>query len=95
MRLVYLSALLAAAHVLAGCSGERGMTCESVDRYAGARSVAPVRVPDDLSVPDESEAIRVPFPRPDASATPTTGCLELPPDFFEGGVGSQRQPAGG
>lgn len=61
------------------------MRCEDDARYSGASSAAPLRIPDDLSVPDESEAISVP-PGP-ASASPPEGepgrCLERPPDFFE------------
>lgn len=78
-----------AAFVVAGCSGERGLSCESSERYDSASSVAPIRVPDDLSVPDESEALRVPFPTSGAEPPSAIECLETPPDFFEGGVGAQ------
>ena len=44
---------------LAACSGDRELRCESTDRYQSARSVQPVRVPDDLSVPDESGALLI------------------------------------
>lgn len=67
---------------LVGCSGERELRCESTERYQGARTVQPIRVPDDLSVPDESGAFSIP-PRPQRSdrGAAREGCLEYPPDF--------------
>ena len=56
--------------------------CEPDARYSTARSARPVQIPDDLSPPDESDALRLP---PDSSAggTVTAGdCLESPPSFF-------------
>jgi uncharacterized lipoprotein len=84
-RILFAGIMLAA--VLAGCSGERGLTCESGERYQNSISVGPIRVPDDLSVPDESESLTIPpgpytLIEPPASDRP---CLESPPDFFEGG----------
>jgi hypothetical protein len=68
---------------LVGCFGDRELRCESTERFQGARSVQPVRVPDDLSVPDESEALRIPPPPADDDATAAAreACLEYPPDF--------------
>jgi hypothetical protein len=90
VRGIFYSAVLLAAALVAGCSGERGLSCESGERYQGSRSVGPLRVPDDLSVPDESEALRVPPESSSAGASPSerADCLESPPDFFEGGVGA-------
>lgn len=74
--------LLLPVVALAACSGERELRCESTERYQGARSVQPIRVPDDLSVPDESGALRIPPPPADsASAAVREQCLEYPPEF--------------
>ena len=80
-------AVLAAA-LASACSGDRALSCLADDRYEGAVSVAPIRVPDDLSLPDESEALRVPFPMTGNTSLPEDRCLEYPPDFFEEGVGA-------
>jgi len=72
--------VLVPALVLAACSGERELRCESSERYQGARSVQPIRVPDDLSVPDESDALRIP-PPPEGSRTARDTCLEYPPEY--------------
>jgi len=69
-----------------GCSREEELVCEPDARYSTAQSVQPVQIPDDLSPPDESDAIRLP---PDVTANrsaPTQPCLETPPSFF----GDQR-----
>ncbi len=66
--------------VLTGCSRERELRCESTERYQGARSVQPIRIPDDLSVPDESDALRIPAP-PESSSAARETCLEYPPRF--------------
>ncbi len=56
--------------------------CEPDARYATARSAPPVQIPDDLSPPDESDALRLP-PDVGASGTVTADdCLEAPPSFF-------------
>ncbi len=76
---------------IAACSGDRAVRCEDNTSYRSAYSIAPLRIPDDLSVPDESDAIRVPPPPAsrNRSAEPEPGrCLEHPPDFFEGGRGA-------
>jgi uncharacterized lipoprotein len=65
---------------LVGCSGDQELRCESTERYQGARTVQPVRVPDDLSVPDESDALRIP-PPPDGASAARETCLEYPPEF--------------
>jgi len=67
---------------VAACSGERELRCESPERYQSARSAPPIRVPDDLSVPDESNAFRLPPPpgRGSRSSTPER-CLEHPPEY--------------
>jgi hypothetical protein len=78
--------------LLGGCFlGRAGIGCADTERYADSRSTGPLRVPDDLSLPDESDSISVPPPSrstaPSANAQPGS-CLELPPDFAK-----QRQAA--
>jgi hypothetical protein len=41
-----------------------------------------VRVPDDLSVPDESNSLRLP-PEEGAGGPARRDCLEAPPPFFQ------------
>jgi hypothetical protein len=74
----------------AGCAGDRMARCEDDARYRDAPIAAPIRVPDDLSIPDESQAIRVPPPSVSGVPEREPGrCLESPPDFFD------RQQLGG
>ncbi len=75
---------------LSGCGRDHTLACEPTERYATAISVAPVRIPDDLSPPDESDSLRLP---PEAGATAALGrpCLESPPGFYaEGAPGGTR-----
>lgn len=77
---------VAGSCLLAACSGSDGMRCEDQGDYAASTSAPPIRVPGDLSVPNESEALRVPLPAAEADDEASqTGCLERPPDYFEGG----------
>jgi uncharacterized lipoprotein len=79
---------LAVIAVATGCTGAYGQRCEDPERYAGSVEVPPVRVPGDLSVPDESDALQIPrVGQPDEteSATRPGPCLESPPDYFETG----------
>jgi len=43
-----------------------------------------LRVPDDLSVPDETDVLRIPDPSPTEPTDDQLPCLESPPDFFSG-----------
>jgi len=81
-RLLLLVPILA----VSACAGERTARCQGDASYRSAHSVAPLRIPDDLSVPDETDAIRVPPPPSSSSdrAEEPGRCLEQPPDFFEG-----------
>ena len=69
----------------AACSGDGGMRCEDPGLYRTSSSASPVRVPDDLSVPDESQALQIPpgEPLPIRDEDDPPPCLELPPDFFD------------
>jgi hypothetical protein len=88
-----LPCVLLASSLLAGCFGKLGLAgtagCDDSSRYANSESVAPLRVPDDLSLPDESDSLSIP-PAPravstSAASTSAAGneghCLALPPDF--------------
>src|SRR5690606_37036349 len=74
------AAALIAVCALAGCSRDKVRPCDSDGRYVGAQSVPPVRIPDDLSPPNESDALRVPPETAAVSRSPTS-CLETPPPF--------------
>ena len=59
------------------------MPCEPEVRYATARSAPPVQIPDDLSPPDESDAIALAGRSSSPVGSITAGeCLETPPSFF-------------
>jgi len=78
--------LVAVVLVAAGCRGDYGLRCENPERYVGAGEIPPVRVPDDLSVPDETEALRIPSGEGTAAERPVTTrgpCLESPPPYSE------------
>ena len=68
---------------LCGCFGG-GPRCEDSARYANSDSIAPLRIPDDLTVPDESDTLLIPGGTRfgDREQKPIEGCLESPPDFF-------------
>lgn len=76
---VVLLALLGAA-----CSGERGLSCVDTERYESSSTSPPIRVPDDLTPPDETDALVIPqVPASELADAAPEGCLEAPPDFFE------------
>lgn len=85
MRRMLILPVALVASGLAGCFGGDGVSCEDPKVYATSRSAPPVRVPEGLSVPDESAALQIPSGEP--LAVPAEGepmpCLEEPPDFFE------------
>ena len=76
------------ASILAGCGRDYGLRCEDSSRYSNAAEIPPVRVPDDLSVPDETQALRIPqAPSPEETPDSTEEpgpCLESPPDYYGG-----------
>lgn len=82
MRPLPVLCLLGGLAAVAGCSRMETSPCEPDARYSTARSARPVQIPDDLSPPDESSALRLP-PDPGVSGPVTAGeCLETPPSFF-------------
>jgi len=70
---------------ICGCSRNQTVDCEPTDRYATAQSVAPVQIPDDLSPPDETDALRLPPLVASSQDRTSGGCLETPPPFFATG----------
>lgn len=92
-RRTLVPALAAAAVVcvVSACSGRDELRCEDQGEYTASTSAPPVRVPEGLSVPEAADALTIP---PAGSGAPADeddaqGCLERPPDYFEGG-----QPGG-
>jgi hypothetical protein len=91
---------IVALAAIAGCSRDKAVTCTPDLRYSTARSASPVQIPDDLSPPNESDALRLP---PDGGAAPSAApgeCLDAPPSFFgdsqpfrRGGSSAEREPA--
>lgn len=81
-----LTGIMLLAVLTAACSGERGLRCEESTRYESSTTAPPIRVPDDLDPPDESEALVIPqVPETElatASGEDEGECLETPPDFF-------------
>lgn len=93
-RWLALAAAAAAATAFAGCSHkEHSLRCEPNDRYALAGSTPPVRVPDDLTPPDETDALQLPSADVGRAASGEKPCLESPPTFAPAGRGRTPQPA--
>ncbi|HSC14968.1 MAG TPA: hypothetical protein VLI71_07615 [Gammaproteobacteria bacterium] len=67
---------------ITGCSRQQPAPCEPEARYSTARSAQPVQIPDDLSPPDESDAIRLPTDVAPVASITAGECLEAPPPFF-------------
>jgi hypothetical protein len=68
---------------IAGCSRQETVSCNSDTRYEAARSAPPVQIPDDLSPPNESDALRLPPPATVAgNSSAVAPCLQSPPSFF-------------
>ena len=80
---IRLIALLPAILMLTACSGGAELACGYSSSYPDATSVATIRVPDDLSIPDESESLEIPGVSAAAagSAEAATVCLEQSPAY--------------
>jgi uncharacterized lipoprotein len=76
-----LLCLLLAGFAL-GCASGAATRCESAARYVTSASSPPLRIPDDLAPPDESEALRIPQePEAMSGDAAAGGCLESPPPY--------------
>jgi uncharacterized lipoprotein len=69
--------------LLGACSGEKTLQCGRESSYREATGADVLSVPDDLSVPDESESLRIPDATPAAaqSEQEASRCLEESPAF--------------
>lgn len=72
---------------LGGCASRFAARCEDPARYAESGQIPPVRIPDDLSPPEQSEALQIPAPiEGEVEQLESRGsCLESPPDYYEAG----------
>ncbi|HVY64527.1 MAG TPA: hypothetical protein VHH11_06880 [Gammaproteobacteria bacterium] len=68
--------------LLAGCHRTNTSGCEDTRRYAGAESASPIQIPDDLTPPAETDALRLP-PAVSNTRPPSQPCLEDPPAYSE------------
>ena len=68
---------------LAACSSETELRCSNQTLYREAVSTGTLRIPDDLSVPDESESLSIPGvpPAVPEDAQAAAACLEESPAF--------------
>jgi hypothetical protein len=82
MRLNRAWCVIVGIAAVTGCSRQPTAPCEPEARYSTARSVPPVQIPDDLSPPDESDAIRLPADVAPVASITAGECLEEPPPFF-------------
>lgn len=76
---------LAVAAALSGCSSREGFACINQAQYANAGSIPPLQVPEGLTPPDQTNALRIPpgpefVPRDRDSEEP---CIESPPRFTD------------
>ena len=79
-RTILVSGLLAV--IASGCASTAAERCEPQERYEGAGSIAPLRIPDELAPPDETGALRIPLESaPDATETAVGHCIESPPPY--------------
>lgn len=72
--------LIAVALLLSGCGSNKACRSENVAR--GGISVPDIRIPDGMSEPDTSEALRVPTGS-SRGGVDEGECLETPPKYFE------------
>ena len=92
MKSLATAIFLIVAVSVSGCFfGGDGLSCEDPQLYGRSDSAPPVRVPEGMSIPDESQALQIPAgerlqlpdDEEDDEEAPPNPCLEAPPDFFE------------
>jgi hypothetical protein len=100
-RLAAAFAAIVLACELTACSHGSAIACEPTTRYAAAATAGPVRIPDDLNPPDETDSLRLP-PENVSVAQASKPCLESPPGFYADGApnaprggAAQRRPGSG
>ena len=84
-RFAAATAALLVFSALCACSHQKGIACEPTSRYATAATEGPVRIPDDLNPPDETDSLRLP-PESARAAQLSKPCLETPPGFYADGA---------
>ena len=93
MRRQVLAVVCLGCTFLVGCHRSNTSGCEDTRRYAKAVSASPVQIPDDLTPPAETDALRLP-PVIVSNRAPTQPCLEDPPAFSEQiRLGGRADPA--
>ena len=96
---VVVAAVIAVAVLVAGCGRDAMLRCENPEGYEDSTEHPPIRVPDDLSVPNQGDALQIPAPGQSSSEPRTSPgpCLESPPSFYEGleeGAEGAQAPTG-
>lgn len=76
---------------LAACGGSEPNCTDPDEPYLGARSHAPLRVPDGMSQPNRSEALAIPDAKATNAAQRTT-CIDAPPSYFRSTGTVARSP---
>ena len=74
-----IPAMVAVGVLLAACSRDKGLRCASDELYREAVSAGTLRVPGDLSVPDEAESLIIPSGNPGRNAAAADACLDESP----------------
>jgi hypothetical protein len=75
---------------LAACGGSDNTCADSDEPYLGARTNAPLHVPDGMSQPNRSEALAIPATKGADSVRKT--CLDEPPSYFRSTGTVARSP---
>ena len=76
----YLLFVVAAGLLVGACGRDKELRCTISTGYLDAVSADQLRVPGDLSIPDETDALRVPGPSlPGGDAGSSDECLEFSP----------------
>lgn len=70
--------------LLGACSRGETVNCPGGTGYLSAESAEGLRVPDDLSVPDETDALRIPGQMPAPEREDGAECLQYSPAFSGG-----------
>ena len=80
MRTIRLLVLTSLGFLLAACSGKTALRCSSDELYREAQSAGTIRVPGDLSIPDESDSLIIPSgSAAGSSASTADSCLDESP----------------
>lgn len=68
-----------AAALLGACSRDKAVQCASDGNYRQAVTAGTLRVPGDLTIPNEAESLVIPPGNPDRPATESDACLDQSP----------------